>query len=349
MPEARQLMERVLENVRRGTEYVDGLYRTTDSPIELLRSFQKVLESESSVKRSDTLRKSIDSAIERARAKAKEFEDEEKSLRMPVETGHPRAVEVAGQCAEQLLAVGLPLVIASERDLFDEWLGSAVDPLHRHDGYQYLVSRMVLAPAIVLAAYATGALALKHRRFEILRSMIDTSLSVGSRWTHHDILGDSVSRLEPWIETSVGNSATLREVDPSVVPEATKWIRLVSGLTAVQLARNISAEQFKELEADIFGPNFPIPFVPGLVHVSWLSDLMEMSISKPPFERELANVVFGMSPEDFRLMFRRLTPIIGLLHRSVMGRLQKVPYLALGLDLQRWKRWTGYDGPLVAP
>lgn len=137
MAEVRQLIERVLENLRRGTEYADGLYQSAAIPLERLRRIQQALEAPASTKRTDSLHMGVEAAVKSAQARALVFETEQKqSLRMAVGGIHAKAAE----CGEDLLAVGLPIVVADERDLFDEWLGLAVEPTQRTDGYQYLVS-----------------------------------------------------------------------------------------------------------------------------------------------------------------------------------------------------------------
>lgn len=348
MTEVRDLIQRVLDNLRRGTEYTDGLYRRASTPVERLRKTRTELDSPPSTRRSDALRQSIDESVESAKARAIAFEvDQKQSLRLVVGAPHVGALEVAEECAEELLAVGLPLVQADEQDLFDEWLGLVVEPTHRTDGYQHLVSRLVLGPVGVLAAHAAAALALKTRRFQLLRSVIDRFVADGSRWIHHDILGREASRLDPWLAASIAKSNVVKAIDPALAGDATKWVRLVSGLAAVRLVRAITKEQLDALAADIYGNSFPTEFAPGFIDVRWLADLLDLVVARPPVERELARVVFDMTPEEFRTMFREITPALVLVHRSVMGRLQRIPYTALGLDPKRWKDWCGYDKPLV--
>jgi hypothetical protein len=48
-----------------------------------------------------------------------------------------------------------------------------------------------------------------------------------------------------------------------------------------------------------------------------------------------------MNAEELRAMRGRLTLPLMSLSGDALGRLNRVPYLSLGVDPRQWERWTG--------
>jgi hypothetical protein len=344
MAEVRGVLERALENLRGGIPYVGGMYSTGVLPIERMRKLQVLLREPHGVSRLDSIRKVLDDSIASAQARAIKFEEANRD-QVRFQTGRTNAAvaSVAATSAEELLSIGLPLVMADEREMFEEWLGLALDPNARRDGNSYAINRLILSPAGVLCAYVAAALAWKHRRLQILRMILDRASAEGSSWLHHDMLGRNSSDLEPWISTVVFGSEIVKSIDPALAGEPVKWIRFVSGLIALRFLREAPAAGIQALAADPTNADFPTPFAPGFIHVSWVADLLEVATRRPPLERDMAQLLFDLDVKQFRAMMKDLTGPLASFHQAAMSRLGRVPYLSLGVDLKKWGEWCGYQ------
>jgi len=344
MGEVRGVLERALENLRGAVPYVGGMYTTGLRPIERLRQLQLVLRQPHGVSRMDSIRQILQNSIASAQSRAIHFEQTNRDqVRVRTSGTNAAVAAVAAASAEELLSTGLPLVMSDERDVFEEWLGLVLDPNARRDGNSYAINRLILSPAGVLSAYVAAALAWKHRRLEILRMVLDRASADGSSWLHHDILDRNSSDLEPWISRVVSDSETVKSVDPALAREPVKWVRFVSGLIALRFLRDAPTGGVQALVADPVNADFPTPFAPGFIHVSWVADLLEMATSRPPLERDMARLLFDLDVKEFRALIKALTAPLASFHQAAMSRLGRAPYFSLGVDLKKWGDWCGYQ------
>jgi hypothetical protein len=343
MAEVRAAIERVLTNIRGGVPFVDGMYRGNAGPLERADRFARVLEQSPSVKRSDSIRHGIDQAVEAARARVAAYEAQTGG-RLPAVLGevHQEAAGIAAMCAEELLAIGLPLVLQDEREAFEEWLGLVLSPVVLRDGQSERFDRSILSLAGVLAAYTAGAFAFRHRRMAVARIVMDRYMEKPHAWLHQQLLGGNSFALEPWVEGVLRPSVILQRIDPTFVQDPLRWIRLVSGLVTVRMVKD-ALPAVTAFLANPLPSEFPTAFVPGLRNVQWFATLLELIQTRPPFERELARTLFDMEPEELRSLFRTLVGPLNALHHVIASRLHFVPFYGLGVDERQLKAWCGFE------
>ena len=344
MGEVRSLLETAIANLADGVAFREGMYSQHAPAVARAIHVRRLLQDPVGTARSDAIRDEIAAAREQVRRIGVEYGKIGRS--MPVGQVYEPGAEASASAAEDLMAVGLPLVVADEREFFERWLSETTEPLSRHDGYEYAAERLIAHPAAVLAANAAGALAWRRWRLPILRSVVDRHANDGSAWLHHTVLGDSAQALLPWMGKVLTGSDVLRSIDAALADEAGAALSMVNGLVLLKWLRDADQAALEEFLAKPSDYEFPIPFAPGLIDVKWVEQLLAIGLRGGAEERELARVVFDMDVKRFRDFCGKHTRALAVLSHQVLRRLHRVPYFSLGVDPPRWERWTGVAMPV---
>lgn len=341
MTECREQLARALMNVRTGIPYTPGMYGGGDTPVERAERLTASLGSPASLARAD----SIQSAVDDAAIAAREAAGPEKQ-RGSGYSNDSTAKQAIADAANQLLSVGLPLIIHGETDAFAEWLSVAVEPIHRV-GPQYHRSqpRSTLRAAAVLTFHCAAAVAWRRRRWDALKSLLEALNDNPGRFIHLDHLENSAGALYPWLVDQAPTLSVLARLDSATAKNPASPLALVAGLLALQGLRRQPAEHIRLMmngDNDFRIPAYPA-FYGDVVH--WVSELAETLLTRPPVERELARVVFDMSPEELRGMCATLKPAIARRVEQLNLELRRDVRWEFSVDPEnQWDRWTGVPG-----
>lgn len=341
MADVRVLFTLALDNLRDNAPYREGMYAGTTAAVARAAHLRRLLAGPATTARNDGVRGELRSAAAAAGAIAADYASIRHS--MPVNKVYEPGATAAAAAAEELLAVGLPLLAADERAYFESWLAAAVEPLTRFDGQQYAQERLVMHPAGVLAAYGAGALAWQQWRLEIFRQVVDRYVADGSAWLHHTLLGDSSAALHPWVVAALASSEVLRAHDETLASDPMPAVGMLGGVAVLKYLAGADPTHLREFITKPRDIDFPIPFAPGLLKLEWVSQLVELGLRGGPDERDFARAVFDMTAEEFRALCGRLTVPLMKVSGDALRRMSRVPYFSMGVDPQLWKRWTGVE------
>jgi hypothetical protein len=238
------------------------------------------------------------------------------------------------------MAAGLPLILADERDEFEEWLVRVTDPITRRDGYEYAL-REVLKSAGVLAAHAAGALAWRRRRLECLRLVVDRYVAGEGSWVHHYVLGNNATALLPWMVEALKASKILAQASAHLAADPHAALSFVGGLAALKFLAAADPARMAAFLHSPTAPDFPVTFAPGLLDLTWVGELLEVGAAKGPQERELASAVFDAKASEFRAMCARLTTSLRVTSAEANARVGRFDEIEVRVDMRRWKEWCG--------
>lgn len=338
----RAQLARALANLRQGVPYVPGMYGVGESPLERMLTLASSLEAAPSIRRSDGLHRLLDRSVTTADKKAAEFAAKNTSLSAAVGQPFHGALPVAADCADELLAAGLPLVQHDEVEAFEEWLRRAT-AFTEKDNYRYATDRIVLAGAGVLAAYAVAAQAWMLRRHRILRVVVDRHVEVSCAWIHLELLGRSAGAVLPWVNKTLPTLSTFRRADPSLAASTTLVTPMLPALYSLKDLLSSSDQVLKSLsrgaidEVDL--PAYPMCYFDG---VTWAKTLAGACLDSRTREEGIAQEIMERTPEAFREGCRTVTPALaGLTHRlnREIHRMVEWRFSVDGDGL--WRRWCG--------
>jgi hypothetical protein len=342
MDDVQALLQRAIHNLTTGEPYRLGLYRESATPVELAGSVAQIINGASSVRRTDALRAEIGRAVSAAATIAADFSAANPSLAFFRGRRHDEASAVAARCADMLLSVGLPLVEASEEELFEEWLEKILVPVRSDLAFHYTTERLVLEPAGVLAAFTAAAAAWTLRRMKMVRLVLDEYLRDRSGWLHHQILDNSVSLLTPWIVSAIRESRLVGRRSPELTNSAESVVRMLNGIAVLRFLIDLSPAELQSLSRAMpeTGP-LPIPFAPGLWDNKWAEDLVQIGSQERTLERQIARDIFNVSPYDFRQACKHLTPA---LRNAVNYAVSNLDFGRAGwtfaVDQKKWEAWV---------
>lgn len=323
MTEVKDLLDRVLTNVRARVAYRDGMYRQGHSGLERFARTEKVLAQPPGVRRQDGIRRNIVEAVASAAASAVMYAARPDIP--PFQGNIHESAQVAAACADELMSTGLPLVTADDRDGVEEWLAEVTDPLTRQDGYEYAHERMILSLAGVFAAHGAAALAWRQRRLELVRMVVDRYVVNPSRWSHHLSLAEKASVLLRWMVTTLKVSPMFQRADSDLASSPHEALALVSGIIAIKLLQAADPKRMQSFLATPHGNDFPVSFVPGLLDTSWTATILELGRKGGPLERDFAAKLFDMSGPKFRALMGELTPALVVTSTQAKQRVQGGP------------------------
>ncbi len=345
MTEVRALLERAVQNLEERVDYREGMYAAAAGPAERLGRLSRAVALPQSTARRDAVLAAIEegaTAAQRIAAEATQVSAPGYAVGMGLD--HPHAAAAAA-VAEELQAVGLPLVAVDDREGFEEWIAAATRHSLLHDGHRSASSRMVLTLGEVAAAHGAGALAWRQRRLELLRMVLDRLVVGGSSWIHHSPIGRNSTELLPWLVRSLSTSQILKRADAQLANDVGRPLSLIHGLAVLkwlEAAPDAELNEYIEGRATDYA-DFPIPFAPGLWELRWVPELLGIGQTGGPLEREIAQKLFDMNVADFRALVGRLTQPLQVMSGHALRRLNRVPYFSLNTDPRAWKSWCGGD------
>jgi hypothetical protein len=340
-----QLLERALAYLNEGVAYREGMYADGAPAVARARQVRRALAITADGARRDAVRDEIAGAMR----VAINCIDACTRTAGGIVTAGPEspAAAAAEAAAEEMLAVGLPLVAADDREAFAEWIGAVFEPFGQRDGQQTAVIRQIHEPAAVLAAHAAAALAWRLKRFEVLRQIVDRYAVNPQRWIHHRVLRNEASALLPWIKRSMADSEVVRWIDPALAAEPGPAASMLEGLLALRLLADVIVdENFQHFMNTPNDWENPLPFAPGFFEAEWPPELVAVGLRGGPVERDLAHVLFDRSPEQFRQLIGRLGQPLQFMHHYTRRQLNKDTFFALNTNPADWKRWTGAELPV---
>lgn len=341
MAEVRAVLERAIANLQAGVAYAPGMYGSTHSAAERFARTTRTLDGPPARQRTDAVRADVAAAASAAENCANDYAHARGTRGFYLERVDDEAAAAAASCAEELMAVGLPLVSADERDEFEEWLAGATGAPPPGAGYERPLQRGLLRAAGVLAAYAAGALAWRQRRLALLRMVVERYVGAGSAWVHHDILGRNATALHPWVTRALKASTVVARADApfAAAPEAA--VSFVGGMAALMYLRDAEPSRMNAFLRAPSAPDFPVTFAPGLVDLVWTTELLNVGAAKGPRERELAAGLFDLNPPDFRAMCARLTTPLRVTASQASARIGRFDEMEYHVDMRRWREWCG--------
>jgi hypothetical protein len=311
------------------------MYGRVSTPLEIMDGFSRDLKRSSSATRSDLLRDALDDA----RA-------ELQSLAVPLDApklagGEELIRKAAFAGAELLMAVGLPLLKADDRDGFDRWLEMLVAMLH--PTAEAGRSTSATTAAAVLAFHGAAVPALYTERFELLRVMLDRYLEHRYRLVHVAMLDDHASRAWGWLAGSLPESRVLAQFESKVIPQLETALSDVFGLAVLQfIVRMDLQEAARVLPVD--GDLHNLNFWPGLTPqgCAWVESLPESFMAAPSRERAIAEKIFGAKAEAVKSRCKLLTLNIAHALRWTARRIDRSPRWLSGIP--RGGKWTAWCG-----
>ena len=340
MTVCRDALVRALGNVRQNIPWTPGMYGSGESPRERHTAIRVVLDQPSGTKRFDSIHTALDRAFDAANARASRFEREYPSMAHPVGQPHEGALSAAVDCADELVAVGLPLVRHDETDVFEEWLVRATEPAIK-DGNRFAPAQQILAGAGVLAAYIAAALSWRQRRHRLLRILVDRHISAGPNWIYLDLLEGNSGRLLRWILTALPALTVVRYEDLALLTAPAPVVSVFPGLVAIKDLLNSSNQVLASLdrvplnEVDLL--DFPMCYVDG---TGWATTLAGACVESPGREREIAKEIFQLTPEAFRDGCKRVTPVLAALTSRLNRGVNRRITWNFSVDGNGlWKRW----------
>jgi hypothetical protein len=341
MADVKVLLERALVNVRSREPFTDGMYGGGDSGTERFERLRRVLDQAPGVARTDAVRRAAQESVAAADSRAREYAARANKASFEVGGAVHESAAVSAATADHLMSAGLPLVEADEREAFEEWLVEATDSATRRDGFQYAHERMIMSLAGVLAAHAAAALAWRRRRLEIVRLVVDRYSAGGEAWIHHTPLGDRASALLPWMTAALKESPVVQRADAGLAANPDEPLAFVGGLTVLKFLAVADEERVRAFLASPAGPDYPVPFAPGLIDSSWVSTLLAIGSKGGPLERELAQKIFDLTQDDLRAHIGRLSPLLSAASVQARERSLGLATYGLNVDAWQWQQWCG--------
>lgn len=233
---------------------------------------------------------------------------------------------------------------ADEHDWFEEWLSTATIASRADDGLRHAVSRLILAPAGVYAAYGAGVLSYRLRRFVLLRHVIDAYIKSPNQWIYQTILGGGAGALEPWILRSLQASKVFHRAVSTVGVPSDKEVGIVSGLAILKALAGVPQTCLDDfVRADNVRVDVPVADFPGFYFPSacWVPTLASQVAASSKFEREIGHEIFDLAPDGLRSLAKRVTPALAKIVNRLNWEAGRRVEWGYNVDATPWNRWCG--------
>lgn len=345
MLECRSQLERAVANLREGTRYSPDMYGGADSPVERFVRLSRELTAFADHRRDDAVQDALTKALTAARALSTEVASTSGALAGPVHQPRPEGKKAAERGAEELLAVGVPLIQQNDLAGLGEWLSNLVQMIRSRDDAESSGERFVLPPTVALAVHGAGALAWHRRRLKALRQLVDAQLISPGNWIHHYVLGEGAASVLPWTQEALARSKVLQRADNTLLSNLDSSLSAVAGLVILRGVIAIPAEHLQSW----FDSNqqlAPVNAFPGLYYpaAQWASDLPRRFLANTAFEREVALEMFGTTPEGMRAECRRISPALARIIATVARSQDRNTMWVRRVFGTDWSKWCG-DSP----
>jgi hypothetical protein len=313
MAACKGVLARALENVRRGVLYSAGMYGGREAATERFLQFSQDLEATTGAKRADVIVAAIEDgfgiARERIARTALAGRDEHDVLEGDT--------DVAARCAEDLVALGAPLILEQEFDGFEEWLHSLRGLLKYGNAGSLTRAQLILSDAAVLVIYIAAAYAWRKRRWRSLHLLLEPYASEPSQFIYLPLQAGISSTSAAWIEQAIMESGLTKRLDPWLLTNPAEVVNLVSGLALLRRLSLLPEDRLTQLQS---GSDRNYDDFPALFHnrTSWIPYFASTLLQSPAILRDLGTAVFGREPKSFRALLRKLKPVLSSLiaHRG---------------------------------
>ena len=250
----------------------------------------------------------------------------------------PEALTSVAAAAEELMSVGLALVLDNDVTALSEWLAPMRMIVRDRDNAADVGTRWILPPAAMLAVHGVGAVAWHRRRLDALRLLVEAQLDTPASWIYHLVLGDSSYNVLPWVHQELSASPVFARADQTIVATLDESLRDVGGFIVLRHFLGFSdaevARWTEESQQGVFGGLW----FPGLQHpaIKWCDDLGSLFSSGGSIETDVAAKIFDMSQPDFRARCARITRALA------MSTARVEPYRrgwGMGATGTKWNAW----------
>lgn len=335
-------LERAVLNVRSAVPFRTGMYGGPDSAVERFVGLSSRLEKLTGHRRQDALADALRSALTMAHQHAQEIGSIPDVLTGAADADRPAGKAAAASCAEELLAVGIPLINNNDAEGLDDWYSEVRPLVVGSEDKETIAERCILPPAAMLSVHGMSALAWHRKRFVLLGRLIGFQLESADEWIHHPILANGASRVMPWLSTALPDSEVMRRFDVSASSWLEESLQAVAGLVVMRAAFDVSTELQRWMST---GGDFPpLAKFPGLFYptaAEWASSLPRVFVQRPRVEQEVARELFGMDSSAFRSTAHSVSGPLARLMARQARRIDRSATWVPRVFAADWNAWCG--------
>ena len=337
MVECRDAIARALSNVQKNAPYLPGAYGGPDSPFDRFERVRKALATGKGPERTDAIREEVTRSLDAlATIAGSNAEPSPASGDANVLSNDAR------RGGEQLLSVGLPLVLADDSDGLQRWLDRVLAEMFDPDRVRMNRSAHVGEAAAVSAFYGAAALAWHRERFSLLRAILARYEKSPTRFNQLGGIGLGLDRSWKWVVETLSTSEILRHADGSLAPKVNEALTTVSG---VALLRYLLAQTPERLATiAVPGSDMNMESYPAMlpVNAQWPAVFGKALRTDGTKERSVALILFGIPAENLRDRACESTALVARILAKAGREYDKDVAWRLDVDPQgEWKKWCG--------